>query len=763
MKRASVWMGVFCLLITLNSFGQGSVTFNVVSGASPLEQVQVVRKTNGELAITNALGVAKFSIDQVAKEEFLFTLIGYDSKNLVLEVGGSDEIITVEMFESSNNLDELVVTGTMKSVARMDCTVPVEVYYSSFFQKNPLPNLAEALQNINGLRTQNNCGVCNTQDIRINGMEGANTMVLIDGMPIVSALGTVYGFSGIPMSMVEKIEVVKGPASALYGSEAVGGLINIITKQSSGKPILSADISTTSWFENNYDLMASYRLGNMFSATTGVNYFDYNTPIDRDNDNFMDMSLARRLSVFQKVSMKRKNNKVFQMGGRWISEDRRGGQMNWTEEFRGGDSIYGESILTNRWEMFGNYELPTKEKLVFSFSANGHYQDSYYGNMSYIGEQRIAFGQLTWDKSVAGHDLLAGIAYRANWYDDNTPATERIIEGSTLNDAQLILLPGFFVQDEWQIKANHKLLLGARLDQSNIHGLIFTPRVGYKFKIRENQILRLNAGTGFRNVNVFAEDHAALTGARRVVFLETLNPERSANVTLNYMRKFEGKAGRFSWESSMFYTHFSNRIIADYDVNPELIVYDNLNGFAESKGIATNLDWSKGTWSASLGVTYQDVDIVENGEREQQILTENLSAVWGISWEWERYHLTFDYTGNLYSPMRLPLVSDLDPRPEMSPWWSIQNIQVRKELGKRWEIYGGVRNLLNYTPGRGLPFLIAGANDPFDRNVMFDASGAAIATANNPYALTFDPSYTFTNNQGRRYFVGVRFLLNLEP
>lgn len=743
--------------------GQGMLRFRVMGPEGPLEWVQVVRKSNGEVRETDSKGEVVFVFSDEITDEFKCSLVGYESQIVRIDKESREEVWVVNLLESSNNLNELVVTGTMKSVSRVDCTVPVEVYYSSFFQKNPTPNLAEALQNINGLRTQNNCGVCNTQDIRINGMEGANTMVLIDGMPIVSALGTVYGFSGIPMAMVERIEVVKGPASALYGSEAVGGLINIITKSANTKPMFSADVSSTSWLEHNLDVTSSYRMGKRISATSGMNYFHYDTPFDNNRDGFMDMSLVNRFSFFQKFSLKRKNSKLFQLGGRWIQENRGGGQMEWTEAYRGGDVIYGESIYTHRWEFFGNYELPTSEKLVFSFSANGHKQDSYYGTTAYLGEQRIAFGQLTWDKNIQGHDLLAGIAYRLNWYDDNTVATERIVEGRSLNDAQLILLPGFFLQDEWEVSSRQKLLMGARIDQSNIHGIIFTPRLGYKFKMNENRIVRLNAGTGFRNVNVFAEDHAALTGARSVRFLETLKPERSMNVTLNYLQKFQRSSGRYTWESSIFYTHFSNRIIADYDEDPELIIYDNLKGYALSRGLSTNVDWNKDAWSASIGMTFQEVEIIENGMREQQILTERFSAVWAISWDWERAHLTFDYTGSIYSPMRLPVLGDLDPRPEMSPWWSIQNIQVRMEFGKRWELYGGVRNLLNYTPGRGLPFLIAGSQDPFDRHVMYDASGAVVPSVNNPYALTFDPSYVFTNNQGRRYFMGVRFFLNLEP
>lgn len=131
--------------------------------------------------------------------------------------------------DKSSTIDEVVISGTMKAVNRLDSPVPVEVYTPTFLKKNPTPNVFEALQNINGVRPQLNCNICNAGDIHINGLEGPYTMVLIDGMPIVSSLGTVYGLSGIPNSLIERIEIVKGPASSLYGSEAVGGLINIIT------------------------------------------------------------------------------------------------------------------------------------------------------------------------------------------------------------------------------------------------------------------------------------------------------------------------------------------------------------------------------------------------------------------------------------------------------------------------------------------------------------------------------------------------------
>jgi outer membrane receptor for ferrienterochelin and colicins len=109
--------------------------------------------------------------------------------------------------------------------------------------------------------------------------------------------------------------------------------------------------------------------------------------------------------------------------------------------------------------------------------------------------------------------------------------------------------------------------------------------------------------------------------------------------------------------------------------------------------------------------------------------------------------------------MRLPLLGSTDPRNPYSPWWSIQNIQFTYTGFKNIGIYAGVKNLLNWTPNKGNPFIIARANDPFDKQVQFGSDGKVMATPNNPYALTFDPSYVYAPNQGIRIFLGVRITI----
>ncbi|WP_343328760.1 TonB-dependent receptor [Polaribacter staleyi] len=739
---------MFIAFISINSiFSQNNaISGQIYNNSDVVPYVNVYLKKTKIGAASNEKGF--YQLKNIPKGDYILVAssIGYQSKSIKISIDENQKITQNFSLVEDSSLDEIVISGTLKPVTKSNSSVPIEVYSKTFFKKNPTPSIFESLQNVNGVRPQLNCNVCNTGDIHINGLEGPYTFVLIDGMPIVSGLSTVYGLTGIPQALIERVEIVKGPASTLYGSEAVGGIINIITKKPSNSPALTTDVFASSWGEINTDIGLLYKVSEKAQGLLGVNYFNYQNRIDNNDDGFTDLTLQNRISLFNKINIERESNKVFTIAGRYVYEDRWGGEMDWEKAFRGTDIKYGESIYTNRWETFGTYELPTSENINFQFSANGHYQDSFYGTDAYDAEQLIAFGQFIYNKQIKEkHDLLSGIAYRYTFYDDNTFATFE--EDGITNKASVTHLPGVFLQDEISLNKQNKLLVGARWDYNSLHGSIFSPRVNYKWNSKDNaDIIRLSVGNGFRVANVFTEDHAALTGAREVEFDGELDPETSWNANINYVKKINTENSFITLDASAFYTYFNNRILPDYETDSNKIIYANLDGYSVSKGVSLNTDitFTNGL-AINLGATLMDVSITENDIKTRQLLTENFSGVWSISYKLH-HNFTIDYTGNVYGPMRLPLLGKNDTRDEYSPWYSIQNLQLTKNFNNSWEVYGGVKNLLNFTPADNS---INNSRNPFDKG---------IDTEQNP-ELAFDPSYVYASNQGIRAFLGVRYTI----
>ncbi len=744
---------IFFFLIYATVFSQttGNITGKISCERHAVPYVNVGISNTAFGTSTNEQGIFKLNNIPVGKYTLQASAIGYKNYKRTIEVkSGETTSIQFDLEKMEQQLNEVVITGTLNEVTLMESVAPIEVFTPVFFRKNPTPALFEALQIVNGVRPQINCSVCNTGDVHINGMEGPYTMITIDGMPIVGGLASVYGLNGIPNSMIEQMEIVKGPASTLYGSEAVGGLINVITKTPEKTPDFSFDVFTTSWREVNTDITTKFKVKNATSII-GINYFNYSLPIDNNGDNFTDATQQDRVALFNKWSFKRKEQKEASVALRYIYEDRWGGEMQWKPKFRGGDSIYGESIYTSRYELIGKYQLPIKENLFSSFSYSNHNQNSVYGNVPYLANQNIAFAQLYWDKKIKKlHRLTIGTALRYNYYDDNSSATQTSDSLNPINKPEQFWLPGLFVQDEFYLNEKNKLLLGIRLDHDSRHGYIATPRINYKWSPSDQQHIRLSFGTGYRVVNLFTEDHAAVTGARTVEIKNKLNPEKSYNGNIGYQKFINTGFGFINVDASVFYTYFNNKIVPDYETDPDKIIYDNLDGYAVSQGMSFNASFDfKLPIKIMFGATFLDVyqmnrNELGNLERNAPLLTEKVSGTYSISYKFLKSNIKIDYSGNLYGPMKLPLVEN-DYRPEYSAWYSVQNIQLTKTFSKGWEIYGGIKNLLNFTPPK---YSILRPNDPFDKNVN---------SPDNPNGYTFDPTYVYASNQGIRGFIGVRY------
>lgn len=726
---------ILCLCVAPVSLAfAGGIEGEVADANGPLGFASVALEGTAYGTHTNMQG--QFELLDVPEGHYtlVISMVGYQTWKTEINLSKEVQVLEkITLTEELNELEEVVVTGSMRETYISDSPVKVEVITSEFLKNNVSNNFVGAVENINGVQEQVNCGVCGTNDIRINGMEGPYTLVLIDGMPIMSALSSVYGFNGIPAAMIERIEVVKGPSSTLYGSEAVGGVINIITRKNDDMARFAFNSFYSSHDELNIDMAYRAEHGEKVTSIWGVNYFRNKRRLDFNHDNFTDIPLARRYSIFNNWSVKRDKGRRAEVALRYYTENRFGGTLQWEKEDKGSDEVYGEFIATDRAEVIGNYQLPlNREHIRLDYSMNYHRQESFYGPTPYNADQEVYFANLVWEKKYGKHFLVSGISSKYQVYKDDTPASV----------SDYTYIPGIFVQDNLTLTEKTDLLGGLRVDHHKAHGLVWSPRLNVKHNLSDFTTLRLNLGTGFRVVNLFTEDHAALTGARTVVIEGTLEPERSYNAALNLRRTYSLGSGVGNLDVDMFYTYFSNKIVPNYAVDPQLIVYDNLDGYGVSRGLSISADhkFSK-RWSARLGGTLQDVYQVNTDEdgiavKSQQEFAPVFAGTYALKWEVGNSGYSLALTGRVVGPQKLPEYDPPYERETISPWYTLHHLQVTKAFSEHVEVYAGVKNLLNYTQ----PSPLINPEDPFSDS--------------------FDTAYAYGPLQTRRLIVGLRFDLH---
>ena len=808
----------------------------ILSEGNALNYASIIIMGTSKGDVSNSEGEYSITGIRPGKYRVKVSALGYKEieKNITLQ---KNKVLQLNFNLQAENvsLEEVVITGTLKEIRKLDSPVPVSVISSKLFKRNPTSNVLDALYMVNGITPQVNCNACNTADIGINGMPGPYSMVLIDGMPIVSSLSSVYGFSGISNSIINRVEIVKGPASSLYGSEAMGGVINIITKDAANAPRFFLDYSGSTWGELTGNMGFSAQVNKNISTLFNVDGYFFNTEKDQDKDGFMDKTLQKRVSVFNKWDFKQKYNKMASISLRYYNENRRGGEIGWNKQHRdftdfetyndnpnsedynadyvlpngytiynekyakgfrtpkflseeekqawkdevravnpnaefADDMKYMESVWTSRFEVIGKYELPIEENITLHGSYNRHNQNSDYASELFRANQETAFGQAYWDRKTGDHNLLTGFSYRYVWYKDNT------IASNNGKSPFITHMPGIFVQDLWTLNSKTNLLMGYRFDydvtesESGSHkNPVHSPRVALKYAPNEKNILRGSVGTGYRVVNIFNEEHRALSGQYKAQFGEELKPEVSLSGTLDYEGRVPTENFGLTYNLGLYYTHFFNKIYPYRNDADRTLTYYNVDGKEYARNLGVSLDIAL-TFQFPLlinaGVSYNQAELFEferdeDGEKTSENIEKNRfeysprwSGVFNLSYDLIP-QLTWDITGEWKGPVLLPtqgemdtfdedgnvIGSEEDPRSEFSPWFAKVNTQFTYRINKQLQVYAGVKNIFNYVAKN----LYVNLEDPFDdRSEVYGG-------------LQFDTEYNYTPQQGVTGYAGITY------
>lgn len=558
--------------------------------------------------------------------------LGYKSqeKEVIMEKGKAVEIF-FELEEDVLNLEEVVVTGTRTEHYLKDVPVRTEIISARAIENKNACNLYQALEGTPGVRVENQCQYCNFTMVRMQGLGAEHTQVLINGQPMYSGLAGIYGLQQLSTVDVDKIEVVKGAGSALYGSGAVAGAINIISKEPGLVPSTTVDVQFGNYKTNKFDINSSMRNE---KGNVGLNIFAQRYSegaIDETGAGLTRNEVMNKDGISDRVITNLTNagfglyidnaflkNDRLVIRGKSVFEKREGGTMT-DDYFRNPLTDGTENITTDRYEASLNYNKKIKNNSEINLSVayinhnrnatNDSYLVDYMAthgdtvpdlrNMRpYLANENSLTSTLTFITKIKKHNLIIGLQ---SFYDKLEESGMYVVvdESSSYFGKSYRSVAdksarefGLFLQDEWTINDKLMIVPGVRLDNhhsgekyasdqqvfetSNFPKTSFdetaiNPRLAVKYKLSEKLTLRANAGTGFRAPYGFSEDLHLCSGSPRVWKSSELNPEtsRSYNISADYY----GKKIRVS--TNIFRTNLKNKIgFTDADAIIAALGYD---------------------------------------------------------------------------------------------------------------------------------------------------------------------------------------------
>lgn len=505
----------------------------------------LVRVNNTDLVVmTDASGHYLFRDLVPGEYELTVSMTGYRtlSKKVYISANRSIEL-NFEVLPDAFMLDQVVVTSSKTETARRNSPSLVNVLSGKTFINVGAASLADGLDFQPGVRVENDCQNCGFTQVRINGLDGHYSQILMNSRPVFSALAGVYGLEHIPANMIDRVEVMRGGGSALFGSSAVGGTINIITRDplsnSANVSHKLTSIGISGAFENNTTMNASVATDNNKAGLFIYGQVRQRDGYDDNNDGFTEIAKIKshtlgarafmRTSVDSKLTVEYHNTQEFRRGGDLLDQ-----QPHMAMVAEQADHNINSGEATWDWWL-----CDRRDHLSIFAATQSTRRQSYYGSEM----DPNAYGRTSDIVVTAGSqwthpidrflfmpsEFVAGLEYSYNRLHDVTLGYDHDI-------LQKVNIYSAYLQNEWK-NDRWGFLIGARADKhSLIHNAIISPRVNIRFNPSENFNFRASYSTGFRSPQAYDEDfHVAIVGGERVVTILApgLKQESSQSVSLS--------------------------------------------------------------------------------------------------------------------------------------------------------------------------------------------------------------------------------------
>ncbi|ARV16127.1 TonB-dependent receptor [Polaribacter sp. SA4-12] len=629
---------ILLITITINS---QTITGKVTSTKGeilPFASVSIKGTQIGATTDENGFYQLKSNKNKIV---LIASFTGFVSQRKVITINSSEESsVNFRLTEHSEMLDQITVTGTRTDKRRTNSPVIVNVINSVTLDNAQACNLSEGLKFQTGLRVETDCQTCNYTQLRMNGLAGGYSQILINGRPIFSPLTGLYGLEQIPTNMIDRIEVIRGGGSALYGSSAVGGTVNVITKipkknnYSIGYTYQNIDGISDNIITGNATVINEDR-------NAGASFFINNRTrglYDANGDNFSELPELKNNSFGTNIFFLPTDDQKLEINFSKMNEYRYGGEM-----VDGAPHFALQSEERTHDVYVGNVDYQInfnddKSSLITYFATQYTGREHYTGIRPDVGTPEdtahlanppygdsetttyqggIQYNHKVEDFFKGNNFFTIGTEFVQDDVFDEIPAYNYEVDQLTKNY-------GFFFQSDWEITEKINLLTGVRLDKHNlVDNVIASPRISFLAKPFGNAQIRATYGTGFRAPQSFDTDlHIAFAGGgiSRISLSDKLKEERSKsyNISFNYDRPTEHYIYGFTIES--FYTHLNDaftQVNIGSDKFGELFEKQNGDG-ATVKGITleARLNYD-GIFQVDIGFTLQSSEFdtaVENSD-----------------------------------------------------------------------------------------------------------------------------------------------------
>lgn len=603
---------LFLLFSALIFAQEKTISGTIKTSNSKVQSVTISLNDGQKITTSNFDGYYEFTNLSAGLYEIAVTGVAFQSsKKSIVVREDSHYTLNFDLSNFQNNLEEVVITGTKTFKRKTESPVIVNVLDSKTLNNLQVCNLAEGLKFQPGLRVETDCQTCNYQQLRMNGLAGGYSQILINGRPIFSPLMGLYGMEQLPVNMIDRIEVVRGGGSSLYGSSAIGGTVNVITK------IPTRDsFELNSFYQNMNGKGSDYLLNGNASFVSenrdaGVSLFMTHRErdfYDANGDNFSEIPKIENNSLGANLFFKPTENQKLEVSLSNLNEYRFGGEMvdkpafltQQSEERKHkiwlGSLDYQINFNDQKSSLITYAAWQNTDRIHYTgifpdaeLEIQNHLENPPYG----VSDNETLQGGLQFnyrlDNFLKGSNVLTvGSEYISDKIFDIIPSYNYLVDQHTKN-------MGSFLQSDWEILPSLNLLSGVRMDVHNlVDGLVFSPRLALLYKLKENTQFRLSYGTGFRAPQAFDTDlHIAFAGGgvSRVIYDPNLKEERSKSwsASVNYDKATENFIAGFTLEG--FYTHLNDAFILENIGNDEFgELFEKQNGDgATVQGITVEL------------------------------------------------------------------------------------------------------------------------------------------------------------------------------